>query len=497
MIRIALCAVLTLFLIGFIAAQSNPPDLVLQGKVIGAQNKTYLEVPFTVPPGVHRISVDFSYTGKDRKSTLDLGIADAERFRGNSGGNKSHFTISETDATPSYLPGAIPAGEWKLLISVPNIRPSEQADFRAEVRFNSKQEGASFAAAPLEVGKRWYRGDLHMHTANSDGSCSSQSGKRVPCPLFLSAQAAASRGLDFIAISDHNTESQYNSMRELQPWFDRLLLIPGREVTTFWGHFNIFGVTEHIDYRAVTHGGRDVNAIVRDVRSHGGLASINHADAPGGEICMGCKWEPPVAVDMSLFTGVEAINGGNLLSSADFWDGQIANGIRLTAIGGSDNHNALTPAGEPSAIGRPTTVVEASELSVSAILDGVRRGRVFIDLTSSHDKAVDMQARDMSLPGTDNQDAWTVMGDALEAASGHPVAFRIVLAASPRSRVHLMLDGRESADLPPLAAPAGNETLQFQWTSDGRFHWLRCEVRDDNGRLLLLSNPIYINLAKH
>jgi hypothetical protein len=89
------------------------------------------------------------------------------------------------------------------------------------------------------------------------------------------------------------------------------------------------------------------------------------------------------------------------------------------------------------------------------------------------------------------------MGDSLEAASGHPIAFRIVLAACPHSRVHLMLDGRESPDLPPLAAPAGNETLQFKWTSDGRYHWLRCEVRDDNGQLLLLSNPIYINLPTH
>ena len=60
-----------------------------------------------------------------------------------------------------------------------------------------------------------------------------------------------------------------------------------------------------------------------------------------------------------------------------------------------------------------------------------------------------------------------------------------------------MLDGRESADLPPLAAAAGNETLQFKWTSDGRYHWLRCEVRDDDGKLLLLSNPIYINLPRH
>ena len=74
------------------------PDLVLTGQVIGAQNKTYFEIPFTVPTGTHRISVDFQYSGKEERATLDLGIADPQRFRGERGGNKSHFPVSETDA---------------------------------------------------------------------------------------------------------------------------------------------------------------------------------------------------------------------------------------------------------------------------------------------------------------------------------------------------------------------------------------------------------------
>lgn len=197
--------------------QNTPADIVLNGNVTGAQNKTYFEVPFNVPAGTHRISVDFEYTGKDERATLDLGIADPNRFRGESGGNKSHFTISETDATPSYLPGAIPVGQWRLLIAVPNMRPQTISHYQAEIRFNSRDEDASFTAHPLETGKRWYRGDLHMHTAHSDGSCASQSGKMVPCPVFVSVQTAAARGLDFIAITDHNADSQYDAERELQP----------------------------------------------------------------------------------------------------------------------------------------------------------------------------------------------------------------------------------------------------------------------------------------
>ena len=467
-------------------AQTTPQELVLEGSISGAQNKTYIEVPFDVPAGAHRISVDFRYTGREQHSVMDLGIADPERFRGNSGGNKSHFTIAETDATPSYLPGAILPGKWKLLISVPNIRPSERSNYRAEIRFNDPLEDSSFTRAPLSTGTRWYRGDLHMHTAHSDGSCASQSGKTVPCPVFLTLQSATARGLDFIAITDHNTDSQYEAMRELQPYFDKLLLIPGREITTFRGHFNIFGVTQFVDYRA---DGRslDVNAILRDVRTKGGIASINHAEAPGGEICMGCRWEQPTDLDMSLFTGIEVINGGlPMLSSASFWDQQLAQGAKLTALGGSDNHNAPAMAGTAGGIAWPTTVVEASDLSVAAILDGIRRGRTFIDLTASHDRLLDMEAHKANGPAIP-------MGGTLEASEGNTVGFDIQIAGCPRSTVHLFLDGSETSALPPLVTQGGTETLPFQWTSDGRAHWIRAEVRDSNGSLVLLSSPIYIS----
>lgn len=475
-------------------AQTGSPDIVLQGKVSGTQNKTYFEIPFQVPARVHRISVNFGYTGKDHKTTLDLGIADPERFRGNSGGNKIHFTIGESDATPSYLPGAIPPGRWRLLISVPNIRPTEQDAYRAEIRFNSREEDESFSSTPLETGLRWYRGDLHMHTAHSDGSCASQSGKRVPCPLFLTAQTAVSQQLDFIAITDHNATSQYNDMRELQPYFDRLLLIPGREITTFWGHFNIFGTTRYVDYRAVAHGGRSVDDILRDVRAYGGIASVNHADAPSGEICMGCGWRPSTPADMSLFSAVEVINGGgSMLSSTDFWDRQLANGVRLTGIGGSDNHNAPEPAGKPGSIGWPTTVVQASELSVPAILQAIQRGRVFVDLTASNDKLLDIDACDMAPNSARTKPNCVEMGGTLQAGQGQSIAIRVHVRACPGCAIYRFIDGHEMTAVPPLPNDGGDQDVPFNWLSDGNRHWLRVEVRDPAGHLALVSNPIYIN----
>jgi len=483
--RRTIASLLLLILAAWGRAQSPPPDVVLTGDVTGAQNKTYFEIPFAVPAGTHRVSVDFHYTGAEQRATLDLGVADPERFRGQSGGNKKHFTISDTDATPSYLPGAIPAGQWRLLIAVPNMRPQVVAHYTAEIRFNSRDEDASFTDHPLASGTRWYRGDLHMHTAHSDGSCHSQSGRIVPCPLFLSVQTAAARGLDFIAITDHNADSQNDALRELQPYYDRVLLIPGREMTTFYGHFNIFGVTQFIDYR-LTPDGLDLNAVLREVRSKGGIASVNHAESPGGEACMGCRWEPLPGLDMGMFSAVEVINGGRTLSSnAKFWDEQLRGGYRLAAVGGSDSHNATNPPGPPGSIGWPTTVVEADELSVPAILNGIRTGRTFVDLTASGDKLVDFEAQ--------SGGAQARMGETLHVADKSPIRVQMHVVACMGSVVHLLLDGEEDATLRPMTVRSASDSLETAFSVGAGRHWLRLEVRDGDGKLQLLSGPLYVN----
>jgi hypothetical protein len=117
-------------------AQQSNSDLDLRGTVTYANNQTYVEVPFVVPSGVTRLTVDFSYTERDKRTTIDLGIFDGERFRGWSGGNKSSFTISETDATPSYLPGPIRPGTWKLILGVPNIRKDVSDEYEAKIHLS-------------------------------------------------------------------------------------------------------------------------------------------------------------------------------------------------------------------------------------------------------------------------------------------------------------------------------------------------------------------------
>ncbi|MGH7690430.1 MAG: CehA/McbA family metallohydrolase, partial [Gemmatimonadaceae bacterium] len=441
-----------------------PPNVVLHGIVHGSQNHTYIEVPFRVPAGVHRVTLTFAYTERAQHTALDLGLLDPVELRCWSGGNKSVLTVALTDATPSCLPGAIPAGKWNVLIGVPNIRPQVTSHFTAEVWFTRTGLVADYPAVlrePLRSGPAWFRGDLHMHTAHSDGQCPNQTGKMVPCPVFVTVEAAARRGLDFIAITDHNAQSQYNSMRELQPYFDKLLLIPGREITTFYGHLNFLGTTQFIDFRLGTPAVPTVNDLFRRARKLGALISINHPLAPTGEICMGCGWNPNPPADMSLLNAVEAANGGSeatMYSGATFWEHQLNLGYRLTAIGGSDNHRPMRPLTRLGSVGSPTTVVYAANLSTPAILAGIRSGRVFIDLTGSRNHMIGLTAT------SGRQTAH--MGDLLHAESGVKVSFEASVIAVPGAKVQFIEDGKPLESAPPstVTSPA-SQTFRASWTS--------------------------------
>jgi len=498
--RLASLALLLLFLplaSRMVAQETAPnarpaaPALFLEGTIRGDQNHSYVQVPFTVPAGTERVTITFDYTAKDQHTALDLGLLDPAVLRCWSGGNKSTLTVGLMDATPSCLPGAIPTGTWNVLIGVPNIRANVESHYTIHVylsRTGAVAAEPEILRQPLRPGPAWFRGDLHMHTAHSDGQCPSQTGKMVPCPVYFTVDAAARRGLDFIAITDHNASSQYDVMRELQPYFDKLLLIPGREITTFEGHINFLGSTDFVDFRLDGKTVSDINSLLRAADRTGAITSINHPDSPTGEICMGCGFTPSTPVDMHLLTGVEAVNEGDQLhgiSELPFWNKELNRGCRLTGIGGSDNHRPMIPLDRAGSIGTPTTVVYASDLSTPAILDGIRAGHVFIDLAGTRDRILDVTAQTASQ---------TVhAGDLLQAAQGDPVNFEAHVTAAAGGTLHWIEDGHEFT--PPTNSDVSQpqQTVPLPWTSDGLRHWFRAEVTGPDGKLWLIANPVYVN----
>ncbi|MFZ6649741.1 CehA/McbA family metallohydrolase [Undibacterium sp. TJN25] len=484
-------SLLFLFLACAGGASATTPDLVLRGNLTGADHQSYRRVPFVVPAGVQRITVEFDYTGKEERSVIDLGLLGPDgASRGWSGGNKRIFTLSSVDATPSYTPTPIVAGKWALLLGIPNMREYAKAEYTAKVYFSRTlaiADEPEILRQPLKATPAWYRGDLHMHTAHSDGSCPARDGgEPVPCPLFLTTQAAAARGLDFIAISDHNGVAHAEAIRELQPYYNHMLLITGRELTSFYGHANFFGTLAPLDFSVGKGGGqRDWNAVLTAAASLHGLVSINHPVRPSGELCMGCGWDTDT--DMRRVQAIEAVNGADAdthYSGVPFWQTQLNRGFRITGVGGSDNHR-LNSEGVGS-IGKPTTVVYAPELSQLAILAAIRAGHVFIDVTGSSDGLLELTAQ----AGSEQ----AMMGDALHASTGTAVQFKLHVAHAAGATVSVLQDGKAVDLLKSANVETADQQFEFGWNSDGKPHWIRVDVRNAAGRLMLIGNPIYLNV---
>lgn len=476
---------------------------MLTGEITRADHQTYREIPFTVPAGVKRITVDFAYTGKDQKTVIDIGLRDSHGQRGWSGGNKSHFEVAETSATPSYQPGAIQPGAWKLVLGIPNIREGQTANYTATVSFSATEEMGTqradvYRPVVLSTEAGWRRGDFHTHTAHSDGSCD-VSGSRAPCPAAQTFNAARDGGLDFVAITDHNTLTQLADISHAQVQYPKTLLIPGTEVTTFNGHANVVGLNRFVDFQLGSPRLPELAKLFDAVEAQGAFISVNHPSLPSGEVCMGCGWTVK-DTDWSRVDAIEVVNGSTLRTSGPesgfsgiaFWDKLLKQGHRITAIGGSDNHDATDVTGaKQSPIGKPTTVVYASELSTKGIVDGVKSGRVFVDV--------------VGLPGANLEMRTLVskvhMGGVSTFQDGDSQTINVSFDNAPAdARLTLIWDGIAVEDVTRIQPTSSNPDLQFFFVEvqakPGADHgYIRAEIRDAEGKLLLLGNPIYFRRA--
>ncbi|WP_084581895.1 CehA/McbA family metallohydrolase [Sphingomonas azotifigens] len=477
-----------------LAIGKEQPDLVLTGTVDRSSYQRNLAVPFDVPKGVERIGVELTYTRPDGKTVINLGLFDGERFRGWSGSNKHAVVIDENNATPSFTPGPIGGRRWALDLGVSYIGEGVTSTYTARIWFWRKGDRpavSTFSPEPLVRGTRWYRGDLHLHTGESDGFCDSRRGRSVPCPVFRTVDAALAARLDFIAVTDHNNVAHYNALRELQPYYDDILLIPGREMTTAQGHFNIFGTTSYVDYRLGERAMPDMATMIRAAKAAGAIVSINHPSSPSDFRCRGCGWTAPAAT-IGEVDAIEAMNAGKLFAQIgggdpmgdfDYWEKAVAQGRRVTAVGGSDNHD--TQLGRLG-VGFPTTVVRASELSERAILDGIQAGHVWIDLTGKPGRSFDLVAASPRFTST--------IGDDVALREGEALTLKLTIGGSAGGELVGLVDGHVVPELSVARLESGGASLSFVFPGDGHRHWIRFEVRE-GGKRAILTNPVYVNFG--
>jgi hypothetical protein len=457
-------------------------------------SRPYYYVPFEVPIGVKSLSISYEYDKKDGANTLDLGVFDPCvskdgndlcGFRGWSGGRRTIVFISDTAATHGYIPGRIPAGQWRMILGLYKVA-TEGVDVTVKVRFNEidAQAEAEWKAenekilrfaekprmpAPRADGYTWYRGDLHMHTFNSDGNWT------VKGILDF----ANANNFDFVGITDHNTYSHHAEIDTLAPAFKNLLVLRGEEVTTYGGHFNVWGLSTGrlIDFRVAPSDSLQVTNIWREGVPRNLLVSVNHPTA----LCPGCAWSYGDQT-WGAASSVEIWNGAWDLSdeaALKKWD-DLLKQYRIVAIGSSDSHRPPTEDfKDGSPIGTPTNFVGAERLTQKDILQAIRQGRVWI--------AENPNSYTLNFKGeTDSTSA--VIGDVLEVRPNDEIKFRLAGTGFPIGAIIKLISGGTA--LKTFALDKKNFSEEFIAKPTGNSYF-RLEVRDANGKMLAFTNPIY------
>lgn len=232
-------------------------------------------------------------------------------------------------------------------------------------------------AAPADAAE-WLAGDLHVHTcASHDVWCGPDDGDE-PWTLGLSVSSrfaeASVRGLDYLAITDHNDTSSASD-----PGFGSsgVLGIPGYE-NSVRGHAQVLGTDTVLDNGDGSAAA--IDALRDEIRARGGILQANHPGYdqttayPGCDSSEGLHWQYGTAVDVD---SVEVLNPTSPASTAErLLDCLIAKGFTPAVTGGSDSHWATTVAVQ--GVGNPTTWVLSKQRAPAAILAAIRDGRTAV-----------------------------------------------------------------------------------------------------------------------
>jgi hypothetical protein len=445
----------------------------------------YLDFPFEVPEGVGALRLRLQYAPSnvgEIGNLITLGLYDPYGFRGNAHRSPpdAQVVLSPVLTTPGFLPGPVVAGQWLAQLAGQVVMPSDppcayslDIDLlpAAEGRRPSRTEtpAPSQPAAAAKAG--WYRGELHSHTLHSDG--------KLTVPELISE--AQRLRLDFLAITDHNTTS---ALAQVDPAdLNGLLVIPGIELTTFYGHALALGVKDWVDWRT-GYLGWTMEEAARRTHALGGLFIIAHPNDVGTPFCTGCHWDA-ANFDLDLVDAIEIWNsawqhpGSGNPANLDWWrrlqsePGKRTGTRSVPATCGGDIHEL----GEwgPKA---PFIYVYAASLSTTDILDGVRQGRVMF----SSGPRLSLRVS----PGNGTESAG--IGDTLNIQAGR-VRLDLDWEEAPLG-ARLQIHGIQGVMANAAMAEAGSLQLWLDVLPQGDRLW--AEVYTLDGALSAFTNPIFM-----
>ena len=255
--------------------------------------------------------------------------------------------------------------------------------------------------APVETTGRWYKGNTHTHTLNSDGDSTPDDVVRW----------YREHRYQFLVLTDHNFLTSVDGLNALHGADEKFLVIKGEEVTDRLGEKSLH--INGLDVNAVVppQGGSSVVDIlqrnVNAIRQANGVPHINHPSF---------RWSI-TAEEMQrvrnyrlfeIFNGhpqVNNVGGGGVPGLEEAWDAILTNGTLLYGVAVDDAHVFKAP-GNPDVAGpgRGWVAVRAPRLEARALLESLERGDFY---ASTGVELTDYQATARQITVTVNATAFS------------------------------------------------------------------------------------------
>jgi hypothetical protein len=221
-----------------------------------------------------------------------------------------------------------------------------------------------------QQGWRWFKGNLHTHTVNSDGD---------------SAPDAVARWYkehryNFLVLTDHDFLTEPEGLNAIFAAKEKFLLIPGEEVSAKHDgkpiHINAFNVGSTI----LPLGGSSILDTVQKnvdaIRQAGAMPSLNHPNFHWAVRPDELRQVNGLKL-FEVYNGHPTVNnwGGGAFESLDeMWDVVLTAGREVYGVAVDDAHNFKTIGPQYSNPGRGWVMVKARELSTRAVMDALDSG---------------------------------------------------------------------------------------------------------------------------
>ncbi len=224
---------------------------------------------------------------------------------------------------------------------------------------------------PVQDARKWYKGNTHTHTLNSDGDSSPEA----------VVKWYSDNGYNFVFITDHEFITPVEPLNKVFGKPGHFLVLPAQEITDSLDkkphHINALGISSVILPQNGKTVAENYQKNVDMVRAAGGIPQINHPNFGWAATASDLKKVQNVTL-MEIYNGHPLVNnlgGGGSPGAEEIWDILLSAGKIIYGVADDDSHYFKRPGVRSLPTpGQAWVFVRAKSLEANEILSALDRG---------------------------------------------------------------------------------------------------------------------------